>query len=148
MRPRMEGWVQWENFMHEATSRVQLLLFPGAREGQSYTSIDSSIHPCIHEFMHACIHLSIHPTNSIGIYGMLEFIRPSKGIKMDRNHWCWLISTYYCSFKLTAGENEGSSFEHAVVAPSPMGFLVKVRSRTQTGWRRAPDLVPTFSVPW
>lgn len=58
--------------------------------------------------MHASIYLPIHPTNFIGIYDMLEhIIRPSKGTKMNNNHWSRLVSTYVSSLK--AGEDEGSS---------------------------------------
>lgn len=74
--------------MHGSTSRVQQLLFPGARQGQSsiYTSINSPIHASINSCMHASVCPSIQSTNFIGIYGMLEFIRPSKDIKMDKSH--------------------------------------------------------------
>lgn len=70
--------------------------------------------------MHAPIYLPILPTNFIGIYDMLELtIRPSKGTKMNNNHWPWLVPTYVSSLKDI--EDKGSSCKHAVVTPSPCG---------------------------
>lgn len=40
-----------------------------------------------------------------------------------------MVSTYFSSIK--AVEDEGSSFKHTVVTPSPVEFLGKVRGNTQ-----------------
>lgn len=82
--------------MHEATSRAQLILFPRDKWG----------HSLIYLTMHAPIYLRILPTNFIGIYDMLELtIRPSKGSKMNNNHWPWLVPTCL-QFKSCRGQGQ------------------------------------------